>query len=266
MINNKEFEIGELVYFIDKYAIPYKYTVKFGTVLENYCDAVCIQLYDIRKDRIVKEYNYKDNNVNSDKVKITETPYENYATPSRWKKLPKGWNYATKLVETGWVSTGLRKGLCIDNPTDILDAIDEGFLQKVNDIDYSYIDTEIDSKLGWRAIKRYEGGLKGYHPFYTSVRPNEVYATYEEAKAVSDAYEAELERQASLSDLEWSIEQIDCDLNRWAKIYHISDELKQKYRDWIMQLKNLEDVETRVAEGNIQWKYWKNKRWMCINL
>jgi hypothetical protein len=29
----------------------------------------------------------------------------------------------------------------------------------------------------------------------------------------------------------------------------------------LLELKNVEDIETRVYDGGVQWKYWKNKRW-----
>ena len=33
-----------------------------------------------------------------------------------------------------------------------------------------------------------------------------------------------------------------------------------------MALDNLEDVETRVAGGYIEWKYDKNRRWLRIEM
>ena len=48
--------------------------------------------------------------------------------------------------------------------------------------------------------------------------------------------------------------------------YRVSDEQKQKCRDWIMELKDIEDVEIRLSQGYIQWKYLKNKKWSTIEL
>ena len=49
-------------------------------------------------------------------------------------------------------------------------------------------------------------------------------------------------------------------------MYHIPDNQKKSYRDFIMNLSDLEDVEVRMNAGNIQWKYWKNKRWQNIEI
>ena len=93
-----------------------------------------------------------------------------------------------------------------------------------------------------------------------------MYVNYEDAKRVVDEHEAELKRQSELSDLEWSIEQIDKTLDLWTALYHVTDLEKQKTRDRIMSFHNLEDVEVRLRGGNIQWKYWKNCRWNNIEL
>ena len=74
-------------------------------------------------------------------------------------------------------------------------------------------------------------------------------------KKEADANNAEIIRIANLSDYDWSIEQIDNTLNMWQKICGATDEEKQKYRDWILKLKNIENVEVRdscgILSGNI---------------
>lgn len=79
-----------------------------------------------------------------------------------------------------------------------------------------------------------------------------------------DIHQAELKRQANLSDLEWSIEQIDKVIDRWAITYDISTEEKTKCRERIMCIDKLENVETRVSGGMVQWKYEDKKRWMTV--
>lgn len=90
--------------------------------------------------------------------------------------------------------------------------------------------------------------------------------TYEEAKSEVDANIAEFMRQAALSDYDLSVEQIDNTLNRWQKIMDSSDKERIKYREWILGMKNVVDIETRIFDGNVQWKYWKNKKWNYIEL
>ena len=45
-----------------------------------------------------------------------------------------------------------------------------------------------------------------------------------------------------------------------------SDKERIKYREWILGMKNVVDIETRIFDGNVQWKYWKNKKWNYIEL
>ena len=79
-----------------------------------------------------------------------------------------------------------------------------------------------------------------------------------------DLHNAEFERQANLTDLEWSIEQIDKDINRWAYMYGISSDEKERFRERLMSIDNLENVETRISGGTVQCKYVSKKRWMSV--
>ena len=81
-----------------------------------------------------------------------------------------------------------------------------------------------------------------------------------------DDIKNELQRQSKLSDEEWNIEQIDKTLNMWSYVYNKTDEEKEKYRNWILELNNIEDVEIKMFGGALQWKYAKNKRWSTIDL
>lgn len=244
-INPKEFQIGQIVYYVNKYHVPW--LVNFGTVIEHYTDCICLQLYDTCDRRI-----------------INGIPTKEFGTPTPWKKLPKGWTYNTELFKFDWNHQfdDMVRETRIDDPTSIRNAINCGFLVKVQDRDYAHFETEIDSNKGWRIIRKY----RDYHPYYTSIRYNQVYATWQEANDIVEAHRKELERQAALTDEEWSLEHIDNTLGMWAKACSITEETVQKYRDWLLGLKNIEDVETRIYGERIQWKYWQNKRWQDIEL
>lgn len=99
-----------------------------------------------------------------------------------------------------------------------------------------------------------------------SIRPDKVYFTYQEAKAEVEEYLTEFRRQAALSDYEWAVEEIDKTLNHWKKFQDATDEEVNVYRDWLLSMKNVEEIETRISLGNIQWKYEKNKKWNNIVL
>lgn len=193
-INRQEIPVGSVVYFIEKYG--HKWSINFGTIEEHYTSEICVQLYELADTRY-----------------INGVPINDFETPTKWKKLPKGWTYDTELFElTYGEHPDEIKTLKINNIEDILAAIKTGILVKVQDIDHCTIDAEIDSKKGWRIIRKYSG----HYPTYKSFTPCEIFRTYDEAQKMIDLHNAEFERQANLTDLEWSIEQIDKDINRWA--------------------------------------------------
>lgn len=243
-INRKEIPIGKVVFFIKKNG--YKWSVAFGTIEEHYTSEICVQLYEFADRRL-----------------INGIPVDEFETPTKWQKLPKGWSYDTELFTLSHEEMPeTAKKLHINVPEDIIKAINEGILVKVQSVDHCHFDTEIDSKKGWRIVRKYP--MFDHHPSYVSLMPCEVFRTFEEAEKVIALHEAEFERQANLSDLDWSIEQIDKDIDRWASMYAISADEKSRCRERIMSIDNLEDVETRIFSGSIQWKYSKNKRWMNI--
>ena len=104
------------------------------------------------------------------------------------------------------------------------------------------------------------------HITNTSVRPDKVYFTYEEAKREVDDNIAEFNRQAALSEYDWSLEQIEKTINRFIAFTGESDKVREDYKSWFVNMSNLEDIKTRIFDGNIQWKYWKNKKWNNIEL
>lgn len=245
-INHKEHPIGSVVYFIKQRG--YDNEVSFGIVEEHYPDVICLQLYELIDTRL-----------------INGIPIKDFITPTRWCKLPRGWSYDTKLFDITYGEYPCDpRNYRFSNPDDILKGIKDGVLVKVQDNDHANINSEIDSKQGWRIRREYPA--YEYHPTYATIQYSKVYNSYDDAIKVIEDYKAELKRQSELSEYDWLVEQIDKELNRWAYMCSISEEDKQKYRDWIMSLERVEDIEIRIFENNIQWKYWKNKKWMNIVL
>ena len=52
----------------------------------------------------------------------------------------------------------------------------------------------------------------------------------------------------------------------WKAFNDASDRDVKVYRDWLLDMKDVENIETRLWGEQIQWKYWKNTRWNCIEL
>lgn len=260
------FPIGSIVYYVKhSTSVSNMYFVHWGVVIEHYSGQISLQLYDWDDTRT-----------------INGVPIKEFDTPTKWKKLPKGWTYNTKMFELSQSQKyfdqiqPLLECIDLDNYSDLsinlsrhspeylFDLIEKGLLVKMQHNDYAQIDTEISKEHGWRIIRKYNSSE--HHSPYITLNIAEVYATFEEAKAVIDDMKAEWERQANLSDYEWSVEQIDKNLDMWCNWHHVDDETKLRYRRWILNLDNIEEVETRIISGCIEWRYAKNKRWKKIEL
>lgn len=248
-LNPKSFPVGSVVYFLRNKRHSSEKEISFGTVIEHYASEIAIQLYEFPDAR-----------------EIEGVPIKEFDTPTKWRKLPKGWTWDMVLFEVNWNYDRFKnkdRYVDFENPDGILQAINDGILVKVSENDHASFRSEVDSKLGWRIIREYsEDWMTDYtcEPFY------QCYATWEEAQAELDAILEENQRQASLTDYEWSVEQMDEKLNRWAYIYSIAPEAKKQVRDRLLALDNFEDVCLRISGGGLEWKYDRNKRWIRIEV
>lgn len=246
----KRFNHGDIVYWHRQKENTH--FVEYGRVDEQFSDAVCIDLLERKETRF-----------------IDGIPIDEFQNESKYRKLPKGWTYNTKLFNLEWrinpEDEKLFNKLCvrIDNPESIKKAYEAGLLIKSDKIFHGNIETDI-TREGFRVIRKYP--MWKHHITHVSIRPDKVYFTYQEAKEEVEEYLAEVKRQATLSDYEWSVEQIDKTLNHWKIFHDATDEEVNAYRKWLLSMKNIEDIETRLSLGNIQWKYEKNKKWNDIVL
>lgn len=252
--NPKKTPVGSVVYFLRQkngWRSPEK-EVWFGTVVEHYIREVAIQLYEPFDTRT-----------------INGIPVKEFKTPTAYKKLPKGWSWDTKLFEIGnYVPDELKEFMSlrhndiIASPENILAAIKAGALVKVDDNDHAVFSTTIDKSHGFSIVRNYSEF--SYNPNTISLPWGQLYETYEDAKRELDTINAEFIRQSELSDLDWSIEQIEITLDTWADIYNIPQEKKDEVRKRLLALDRLEDVVTKISDHGVQWKYEKEKRWKLI--
>lgn len=243
----KRFKNGDIVYWCHQHG--HEYSVHFGMVNEQFSDAVCIDYLSPKENR-----------------RINGIPIDEFKSEDRYKKLPKGWSYNTRLFE-----------MTYDNISDVIDdhlngcmdsegikrLYNKGLLVMDSTKFHGVVEAEI-TKNGYRIVKKYP--MWQNHITNTSVRPDKVYFTYEEAKREVDDNIAEFNRQAALSEYDWSLEQIEKTINRFIAFTGESDKVREDYKSWFVNMSNLEDIETRIFDGNIQWKYWKNKKWNNIEL
>lgn len=250
-VRPKTFENGDIVYWCRSLGNG-KYNVGWGMVYEHFSDAVVIDYLEPRERRII---------VIGDKC----IPIDEFQSETKYKKLPKGWSYDTRLFKIEYEPFCGEKMILIDiyDPSSVKSAYDKGYLVKSENIFHGNLESEI-TKDGYRIVKKYP--MCAHHIDHVSINPWKVYFTYDEAKKEVDENIAEFTRQANLSDYDWSVEQIDKDLDRYKKITCDSDEHIGKIRDFLLGLDKVEDVETRISGGEIQWKYWKNKKWLNIEV
>ena len=244
----RELSIGTVVFFVDymMYGNGIRRYVNFGTIDFHYPGAVALNLYDTPRRRAI------------DGVPIEEIDF-----PTPFKKLPKNWTYNTELYKVTWLSLPPEvveesKHLSMKKVEDIKRAIEIGCLVDRRNVDYQNIETNISKGEGWQIVKRsvpYQNPLLN-----TSKQTWEVYQTYEEAEEAIAEETRQLQIEANMSDEEWSIYQIDRTLSKIA----MPENIREKYRDFILSLDKIEDVVVRLSGGAIEWKYDKNKKWNNI--
>lgn len=241
------FKKGDIAYWhtqIDGY-----HFVEYGMVIDHYSDSVLLDILDIAERR-----------------KVDGKPIEQMPFIGEWHKLPKGWTYNTKLFDITTDYSDFPEwvwGIKIDDPEQLKRAYDEGYLVKAKTKTCGHVETEI-TKQGYRLVVR--GDTPSKRGKTHAIQPKLVYSTFAEAKAEVDAYMAELHRQSELTDYEWSVEQIDKELDKWQRNYSIADDIKKLYRDWILSLKNVEEISVRIFYGKPQMKREKQRTWHNIEI
>lgn len=257
-LNPADIPVGSVVYYVRK--IGNQYRVDYGLVYQHYKDCVAIQRVMPRDRRMVKSAFTKN-----------PVPFKDFPHQTEWRKLPKGWTWNTELFSYAYEEmTEEEKTLPFDIrvPETIVYAYNKGYLVNVRDVPYEKIEAVIDKVNGYKLIRK---AMDDHHAFVENrpvdlvgISPFQCFSSHKDAQAACIKAEEELRAQAEMTDLEWSIHQIEQDIARWAKLYSVSEENAARVRDFLMQLDDLENVETRVCTGGIQYKKWNNARWMNV--
>lgn len=93
---------------------------------------------------------------------------------------------------------------------------------------------------------------------------DEMWTDIEELDKHQKAVMEEMKRISDLSDYQYSVEMMDKSLSTWRGLYSISDKQYEDVRAWLLERKNFEDVEVRVKFKEVQWKYFKDKKWRDV--
>lgn len=247
----KRFENGDIVYWCHSEGCG-RYCVKFGMVDEQFSDAVIIDYIVPRERRLVNGI-----------------PIDKFNSEDKYRKLPKGWSHDSKLYEITYEPLTEEEialtdfNTIIKTPSLLKQLYSKGYFVKDSTIFHGEIQADI-TKEGFRIRKYYP--MWKHHIDHVSIVPSKVYFIFEEAEKEVKANIAEFYRQAALSDYEWSVEQIDKTLDRYKIIADVTENEIQQYREWLLNISNVEDIETRIFNGNVQWRYCTKERWNYIEL
>lgn len=238
-----------------------KQGVAYGIVDEHYVDTICLQLIEPKDTRLING------------VPILEIP-----KIGEWNPLPKGYKFGTSQLINETQSEILDLNIDIKNPQAILDAYHSGILVNVQDQQSLAMIEVRDSnhynrkcgKLGvsapanhYQIVKKF---LKHHYRLSHITRPFfDVYATYDEAKKVANAINAENERKANLSPYDYSVEEIDKTLDIFCGYKCYDSDLKAAIRKRLLSLDNVEDLYIRICGNELQYRYEKNKKWKNIS-
>ena len=246
-IRKKTFKSGDIVYWVGHLGNG-RYVVKYGMVYEHFSDAVVVDFLAPRERR-----------------RVNGIPIDLFESEHKRKKLPKGWTYNTRLYEMTYddlTQEELSFKLDIRKTEMIKEAYDKGYLVKDETIFHGIIEEDITSE-GYRLIKKYPRDM--HHIDYASINPWKVYFTFSEADQERKELEDKFLYQTKLTDYEWSVKEIENTLERWEQINDETDDCKNRIKDFLLNMKDIEKLETRIFESNIQWKYENNKRWNNID-
>lgn len=247
-LNPKNFEIGQIVFFVK----DFNKAIDWGVVEEIYGDGYGLALYEPIDDRMIEGI-----------------PIDEYNFNQKPRKLPKGWSWDTDLVHMT-TNPDIAKQKESEpynyNPSTLQHLIDIGLLVRPNS-QWLFSTVEADiTKEGYTLIRNPMSSIMDNRerPNYAIVPFHRIYSTAEEAQSIVKKTYEEFKRQSELSDYDWSVEQIDKSLNHYAHVKNIDDKEKQAIRDFILSQKNVEDIEVRGISEGFQWKYCKNKRWNTV--
>lgn len=239
-MEERTWQIGDIAYWCENNGNG-RYSVEFGRISDLYPGTACIDFLEPKERRL-----------------IDGVPFDEWDPDQRFRKLPKGWTYNTQLFKITYGDIDYAEEIQVKDPGSIQKAYEAGALVESSKIYHGEIEAEI-TKEGYRIVKRWH--------YWNKVRENttemthKLRKTWEEAEDEVNQNVAEFNRQAGLSEYDWSVEQIDKTLHRYKMLSGATDDEIREIRAGILAMDKVDEIETRIFNGYPQWKYWKNKQW-----
>lgn len=195
--------------------------------------------------------------------KVNGIPIKEFQSETDFKKLPKGWSYDTKLFDLTWEPLPLElKDVKLDDPEAIKDAFTKGILVRASDIFIGRVESEIIHG-EYRIVKK--PPMRGTDPVTnTRAALSGMFRDFASAVKEKERLQEEKARIAAMSDLEYSISEMEKTLERYKSLYPDRYIYVTESRQFLLTLPNFEDVVTRICDGKLQWKYDRSREWTVI--
>ena len=257
--NPKEFKSGDIAYWCGKNGN--RYEVKCGVVCEVFgkASSSVITLYPI---------------VPRERRLVNGIPIKEFKSDARYRKLPRGWTYDTKLFDITYehlTEEEMEFTFDIRNKESLKCGLQKGYLVPSFEIFHGYIKDEI-TKDGYKIIKCSDYSQDDM--LCNVITTDKLYFTYNEALHEVLDNVKELRRQAEMSEYDWAVEQIDKKLEKLKSNNSFPDDVIQKYKTILVSIDNIENIEDiRVQKSymlqhttlkphyKFEFKYFGKDRW-----
>lgn len=251
-----------IVYYVKRDG--FKYRPWFGIVDDQWFGKVSVHF--LTEKRITKYRSAYFDGVTIEEIAKNHS-YKNH-------KLPKEWVWDTKLLEEyvdekeyADIKSALAK-VNFDDPVSILQAYHDGWLVRRDDWENDKVNYEVTKDGYYFHVENRNGTWGHKEPSEQTMDLRDIYPDYESAAAEAKTRNDEFARQAALSDYDWSVEQIDRTIAKWRLMNGGVTEQSAKeaasIKKQLLEMKNVEDIETRTECGNFVWKYSHNTKWHTI--
>ena len=252
-------KIGSIMYFIERSNwSPYRYHIWWGIVREVYQTATVLEIYEPKR-----------------RITVDGVPLDEFPNYGEWKKLPKDWkrniwaNPEVKDEEFHYPDS------IVSDEEYLLNCVECGSFVPVSTSNHFYAEIEVTYE-GWRIAKKLDTSkscarYRQFFPYshFAGAKMSvgdylfACYQTFDEADDALHEIIDEMERQANMTDEEWSKEQIEKTFTQAIRC-GIPEEDVIRYRDHLYSQKNIENIETRFSCGHVEWKYVDKKRWITV--
>ena len=273
--NPKKFGVGDLVYYVDKRPMPscYKvityHPVHFGIVVGNCAKEIHVHRLVPADRRMVNGVKYKDFDVQTAPI-MSSKEFDKWLKEHSGSYTPTPDAFCTESEFGEKYPLGER----IKDREQLMADYKAGLLEKLNDVDQSYLDVECIMKGDFRLEKkrpwvdarvngnkyREEGDL--YIPF------EDCFATYDEAQKCFDELKNKQREAAEMkevmTDFTLGIKMVTDKLYTWQKLCNVSPIRVADVGKFLLDRKDMENIEVAIRGGELVWNTEERAPWMAV--